>query len=76
MVHITRASEREPRFRSLIKAVTYRITGTLTTGLIVFAVSGDMTLAFAVGFVEPVAKVVIYYLHERAWQLVPHGSVR
>ena len=76
MVHITKASEREPRLRSFLKAITYRITGTLVTALIVFAISGDATIAFTVGFVEPAAKIVIYYLHERAWQLVPHGSAR
>ena len=70
------ALERDSRLRSLLKAITYRVTGTLTTSLIVFAVTGELTIAFAVGFVEPLAKIVIYYLHERAWQRVPHGAVR
>ena len=76
MSHISDAHERESRLRSLFKAITYRITGTITTSLIVFAVTGELTIAFAVGFIEPVAKIIIYYLHERAWQLVPHGAVR
>lgn len=70
------AHDRESRLRSLLKAVTYRVTGTITTSVIVLAVTGELTIAFAVGIVEPVAKIVIYYLHERAWQLVPHGAVR
>lgn len=68
--------ERESRLRSLLKAITYRITGTITTGLVVWAVTGELAIAFAVGFVEPIAKIIIYYLHERAWQLVPRGTVR
>lgn len=76
MIYISETSERESRLRSLLKAITYRITGTIATALIVLAVSGEITMAFAVGVVEPVAKIVIYYLHERAWQLVPHGGVR
>ena len=76
MIHISEINERESRLRSLLKAVTYRITGTITTVLIVFVVTGEPTFAFTVGIAEPIAKVVIYYLHERAWQLVPRGTVR
>lgn len=76
MVHVSKVTERESRLRSLLKAITYRITGTLTTALLVFGVSGEWSIALAVGLVEPAAKIIIYYLHERAWQLVPHGAVR
>lgn len=67
---------RESRLRSLLKAITYRITGTVTTAAIVLIVTGELAVAAAVGVVEPVAKIVIYYLHERAWQLVPRGTIR
>lgn len=76
MIHISDIRERESRLRSLLKAITYRITGTITTALIVFAVTAEWTIAFAVGIIEPIAKIVIYYLHERAWQLVPRGTIR
>ncbi len=76
MSSISESHDRESRLRSLLKAVTYRITGTITTALIVFGVTGELTIAFAVGFVEPIAKIVIYYVHERLWQLVPHGAIR
>lgn len=76
MIHISDIRERESRLRSLLKAITYRITGTITTALIVFAVTDEWTIAFAVGIIEPIAKIVIYYLHERAWQLVPRGTIR
>jgi uncharacterized membrane protein len=67
---------RESRFRSVLKAITYRITGTLATAGITFAVTGEILTAFAVGIIEPAIKIVIYYLHERAWQQVPRGHVR
>ncbi|MGB5245400.1 MAG: DUF2061 domain-containing protein [Woeseia sp.] len=67
---------RESRLRSILKAITYRITGTVTTALIVFFVTGEAHMAFAIGAIEPVVKIIIYYLHERAWQLVPRGTVR
>jgi uncharacterized membrane protein len=42
----------------------------------VFAVTGQLALAAAVGFIEPAIKIIVYYLHERAWQLVPIGTIR
>ena len=76
MSRISALRERESRLRSLLKAITYRITGTITTALIVLAVTGELAVAAAVGVVEPLAKIVIYYLHERAWQLVPRGTIQ
>jgi uncharacterized membrane protein len=69
-------SERESPLRSLLKAITYRITGTVTTALIALAVTGELAVALAIGTVEPFVKLLVYYLHERIWQLVPRGSVR
>ena len=70
------AAARESRARSVFKALTYRVTGTLTTMAITFGVTGEMTAALAVGSVEPLLKIVVYYLHERAWQCVPIGTIR
>lgn len=70
------AAARESRARSVAKALTYRITGTLVTMALTFAVTGEVTAALAVGSVEPVLKIVVYYLHERAWQCVPIGTIR
>jgi len=67
---------RESNLRSLLKAITYRITGTVTTALITFFVTGQIATAVAVGTVEPFVKLIVYYVHERAWQRVPIGTVR
>ncbi len=75
-IHVAPAIQRETPLRSLLKAVTYRITGTVATASIAFVVTGDATTALAIGTVEPVVKLLIYYLHERAWQLVPRGTIR
>lgn len=69
-------TERESPLRSILKAVTYRITGTITTALIALVVTGELTVALAIGTVEPIVKLFIYYVHERAWQLVPRGTIR
>jgi len=66
----------ESRLRSLLKAITYRITGTLMTALLVGYMTGQWSIAVAVGTIEPFVKIVVYYLHERAWQAVPRGTIR
>jgi uncharacterized membrane protein len=77
-IEVTTAAEdeRESRLRSLLKAITYRITGTTTTALLVYFMTGELRLALTIGAIEPIVKIVIYYLHERAWQLVPIGTIR
>jgi len=70
------ADLRESKLRSILKAVSYRVVGTITTWLIAFVVTGDAAIALAIGAVEPVVKTLVYYLHERAWQQLPRGTVR
>ena len=62
--------------RSLTKAFTWRVTATLTTAVIAYIVTGELSMAAMIGGIEFVLKFVIYYLHERAWQLVPRGGIR
>jgi uncharacterized membrane protein len=70
------AYARESRLRSLLKAISYRIIGTVTTAGVALGVTGDATTAITIGTVEPIAKIIIYYVHERAWQLAPRGFIR
>lgn len=75
-VHVSRVEERESPLRSLLKAFSWRIVATTTTALIAFFITGDVATALSIGGIEFVLKFVIYYLHERAWQLVPRGTFR
>lgn len=70
------ATARESQLRSILKAITYRITGTITTGLITYFVTGELMLALAVGGLEPFVKILVYYVHERLWARVPIGTIR
>ena len=67
---------RESHLRSLLKAFSWRIVATTTTGIIAWFITGDIMTAITIGSIEFVAKFFIYYAHERAWQLVPRGSIR
>ena len=63
----------ETRTRSLLKGLTWRIVATLTTVIIAWIIIDDITIALEIGFFEVIAKIAVYYLHERAWQQVPLG---
>lgn len=67
---------RESHLRSLMKALSWRILATTTTAVIAFVVTGKVEAALLIGGIEFFAKFVVYYVHERAWQLVPRGTVR
>lgn len=55
------------RKTALAKTITWRILATTTTFLIAWALTGDLTAGAAIGGVEAIAKMGLYYWHERAW---------
>jgi uncharacterized membrane protein len=67
---------REGHGRSFIKAVSWRTVGTLDTFIISFFVTGKVSIAGSIASIEVVTKILIYYLHERAWAIVPWGQQR
>ncbi len=67
---------KESRLRSLLKGLTWRIIATSTIIAIAYFKTGDVSLALEIGFIEFFIKLLLYYLHERAWQGLPVGSVR
>lgn len=52
---------------SLLKAISWRIVGTIDTIMISFILTGKISLAVSIGGVEVITKMALYYLHERAW---------
>jgi uncharacterized membrane protein len=64
---------REGHGRSFIKAVSWRTVGTIDTFIISFFVTGKVTIAGSIASIEVVTKILIYYLHERAWAMIPWG---
>lgn len=67
---------RESHLRSLLKALSWRVLATLTTASIAYVVTGQIDTALVIGGVEFGMKLVIYYVHERVWQLIPRGTIR
>ena len=55
------------RRRHLAKTVTWRIIASATTFSFVYIVFGDIKAASGIMVMESILKMVLYYLHERAW---------
>lgn len=68
--------KKESHLRTILKTVSWRIIATTTTVTIAYFIFGDIENALKVGGIEFFAKMIIYYVHERAWQLAPRGTVR
>lgn len=52
---------------SLLKTFSWRIIGTLDTMLISYMLTGKLDVAVSIGGIEVISKMILYYLHERAW---------
>ena len=59
--------------RSIVKSLSWRVIGTLDTIVISWIITGALTLAFSIGMVELVTKMVLYFLHERMWNSINWG---
>jgi uncharacterized membrane protein len=67
---MTRASTR----RSLVKAVTYRVTIVCLDFLVVYLLTGQTKIAVGFMIVSNVYTTVGYFLHERIWARISWGT--
>ncbi len=63
----------EAHSRSLVKAVTWRLLGSIDTFIISYFVTHQLVFAASIASVETVTKVLLFYFHERVWAVVPWG---
>jgi uncharacterized membrane protein len=66
-------SVREEHRRSFLKAVSWRVTGSLDTFVISFIVTGKPTVAGSIAATELLTKIALYYGHERVWAAIHWG---
>lgn len=60
--------------RSLAKTVSWRVVGTIATVIISYIITGTLALAFSIGIIELISKLVLYFFHERAWNKIRWGK--
>ena len=64
----------ESATRSIVKTVTWRITGSSATFLIAYLLIGDFTIAGVIGITQMISNTILYYLHERVWNKIVWGK--
>ena len=53
--------------RIIVKTLTWRVTASLTTFVIAWVLTGDLLIGATIGSIEAIAKIFLYYFHERIW---------
>ncbi|HUC85555.1 MAG TPA: DUF2061 domain-containing protein [Candidatus Acidoferrales bacterium] len=66
----------DKHYRSLLKAVSWRLTGSVDTMIISFLITGQFRWALTISGVELFTKVGLFYVHERLWEKLPFGRVK
>jgi len=66
----------DKHYRSLVKAVSWRVTGSVDTMLITYLITGKWTFALAISGVELFTKIGLFYVHERVWDGLSFGRVK
>jgi uncharacterized membrane protein len=65
----------DSHLRSLAKAISWRLVGSLDTFVLSMIVTGNGKYAVSIASAEAVTKIALYYLHERAWRRVKWGRL-
>ena len=66
----------ESHFRSIIKALSWRVLATLITFSVSWMFTGNLELAVEIGLVDTVIKLGVYYSHERFWNRLTFGKMK
>lgn len=60
--------------RSLVKTISWRLTGSGATFLISWLISGNFAMAGTIAIIQLISNTILYYIHERLWNRVSWGK--
>ena len=60
--------------RSVLKAISWRIVGTLDTMALGWIITGSPLMGLKIGALELFTKFILYYFHERIWLRFKFGT--
>ena len=63
----------QPR-RSIVKTVSWRVTGSSATFLIAYLLIGNFAIAGVIGVTQIITNTILYYVHERIWNKIRWGQ--
>lgn len=64
----------EKPIRSVAKAISWRVIGTLDTLLISYLLTGKVVLAASIASIDFITKMFLYFFHERLWNKINWGK--
>lgn len=64
---------KETKIRSVVKTISWRVFATITTATLVFLFTKRVDIALTIGGLEVIAKIIIYFFHERVWDKLKFG---
>jgi uncharacterized membrane protein len=64
---------RDKPYRSLLKTISWRLTGTIDTIVISYLITRELKWALSIGAIEVFTKLILYYFHERIWERINIG---
>ncbi len=65
----------ESNTRSIVKTVTWRLTGSGATFLISYIMTGNLSVAGTIAVIQMTSNTVLYYIHERIWNRLKWGKL-
>lgn len=71
----TKDSSSEKPIRSVAKAISWRVVGTLDTLFVSYFVlgQGEIEKASAIAGIDFITKMLLYFFHERTWNKIKWG---
>ena len=64
----------EKPLRSVVKAISWRVVGTLDTLIVSYILTGEIALATSIASVDFLTKLILYFFHERIWNKIKWGK--
>lgn len=69
----SKSTSSETPVRSVVKAVSWRLIGTIDTLVVSWFVVDNVGTATAIASIDFVTKMILYFFHERAWNAIKWG---
>ena len=64
----------DTKTRSIVKTISWRLTGTLCTFLISLIILGDISTSGAIALIQLTFNTIVFYFHERIWNIIRWGK--
>jgi uncharacterized membrane protein len=64
---------KDSNLRSFVKGISWRIIGTIDTFILSYFIIGSLSIASLTAITEVLTKILLYFLHERIWNLFSWG---